>query len=317
MIILTDSFERENQKMKNKFRNFSLLLLPLAAIFGAGCPASTNSNTTIANTNVNISTNGNTVSVGNVSTTVTTNTTVIESKEPDQYQATVMLKFETSGDQKVATQPIKAEVARSGTDRRMEFAIPPSGEKFIYLESGGKQLVVLPQRKQYAELTKEALGFEIRSLMMPEQIVKQLNSLKGIERVGEEKIDGRDAIKYRYAATTDTKSQAGQVQTESFILIDKETGLPLRSFTNSQSQGNVQGIKGASLVTEINNIRTTAEPTLFAEPTDFAKVPPEQIRQQVDLFFSAAMAVVTQMLKSAQTQQTAPAASPAVSSSPQ
>jgi len=301
--------------MKNKFINFSLLILPLAAIFGAGCPASTstNSNTTIANTNVNVSTNGNTVTVGNISTTTTTNSSaVIESKEPDQYQATVMLKFETSGDQKIATQPIKAEVARNGADRRMEFAMP-SGEKLVYLESGGKQFVVMPQRKQYAELTKEALGFEVRSLMMPEQIVKQLNNLKGIERVEEGKVDGRDAIKYRYAATTDTKSQAGQLETESFIIVDKETGLPLRSFTNTESQGNVQGMKGASLVTEINNIRTTAESSLFAEPTDFAKVPPEQIRQQVDLFFSAAMAIVTQMMKSAQTQQTAPAASPAAS----
>jgi hypothetical protein len=297
--------------MKNKFRNFSLLMLPLAAIFGAGCPAApTNSNTTIANTNVSVATNGNTVSVGNISTTVETKSTLIESKEPDQYQATVMLKFETSGDQKVATKPIQAEVARNGTDRRMEFAMPPSGEKLIYLERGGKQFVVMPQRKQYAELTKEALGFEVRSLMMPEQIVKQLNNLKGIERVEEGKVDGRDAIKYRFAATTDTKSQAGQVQTESFIIIDKETGLPLRSFTNTESQGNVQGIKGATLVTEINNIRTTTEPNLFAEPTDFAKVPPEQIRQQVDLFFSAATAIVTQMLKSAQTQQNAPAASP-------
>lgn len=303
--------------MKSKFRNFSLLMLPLTAIFSAGCAAPANSNVTIANTNVNISTNGNTVSVGNISTTVETKSTVIESKEPDQYQATVMLKFETSGDQKASTPPLKAEVARNGTDRRMEFAIPPNGEKFIYLESGGKQLIVLPQRKQYAELNKEALGFEVRSLMMPEQIVKQLNNLKGIERVEEGKVDGRDAIKYRYAATTDTKSQAGQVQTESFIIIDKETGLPLRSFTNSQSQGNVQGIKGASLVTEINNIRTTAEPNLFAEPTDFAKVPPEQIRQQVDLFFSAAMAIVTQMLKSAQTQQAAPATSPMASPTPQ
>jgi hypothetical protein len=302
--------------MKNKFRNFSILMLPLAAFFGTGCPAPTNSNTTIANTNVNVSANGNTVSVGNISTTVETNSTVIESKEPEQYQATVMLKFETSGDQKVATQPIKAEVARNSSDRRMEFAMP-SGEKLVYLERGGNQFIVMPQRKQYAELTKEALGFEVRSLMMPEQIVKQLNNLKGIERVGEETIDGRDAIKYRFAAKTDTKSQAGQIETESFIFVDKETGLPLRSFTNSESQGNVQGIKGATLVTEINNIRTTADPTLFAEPTNFAKVPPEQIRQQVDLFFSAATAIVTQMLRSAQTQQNAPAASPTVSPTPQ
>lgn len=296
--------------MKNKLRNFSLLILPMAALFGAGCPAAsnTNTNTTIANTNVNVTTNGNTVSVGNVSTTVTTNTTVIESKEPEQYQATVFLKFETSGDKKMATPPIKAEVARNGSDRRMEFAMP-GGEKLVYLERGGKQLLVMPQRKQYAELTKEALGFEVRSLMMPEQIVKQLNNLKGIERVEEGKVDGRDAIKYRYASTTETKSQAGQVQTESFIIVDKETGLPLRTFTNSESQGNMQGIKGASLVTEINNIRTTAESNLFAEPTDFAKVPPEQIREQVDAFFSVGMAIVTQVLKSAQTQQTTPAPS--------
>ncbi|MBA3599803.1 MAG: hypothetical protein H0W45_00980 [Acidobacteria bacterium] len=300
--------------MKNKIRNFSLILLPLAAIFGTACPGSTNTNANliIAKTNVNVTTNGNTVSVGNntVSTTVTTSSTgVIESKEPDQYQATVALKFETSGEQKVATQPLKAEVARNGDDRRMEFAMP-NGEKLIYLERGGKQFLVMPQRKQYAELTKEALGFEVRSLMMPETIVKSLNNLKGIERVGEEKIDGRDAIKYRFAATTDTKSQAGQVETESFIFVDKETGLPLRTFTNTESQGNVQGIKGASLVTEINNVRTTADPALFAEPTDFAKVPPEQIRQQVDAFFSLATAFITQIMKSAQAQQNAPTPAP-------
>ena len=301
--------------MRNKFRNLSLLILPLAAIFGAGCPASTNSNVTVANTNVNVSTNDNIVTVGNISTTTTTNSSaVIESKEPDQYQATVTLKFETSGDQKVSTPPLKAEVARTGADRRMEFAMP-SGEKLIYLERDGKQFVIAPQRKQYAELTKDAVGFEVRSLMMPEQIVKQLNNLKGIERVGEEKVDGRDAIKYRIAATTDTKTQAGRVETESFIIVDKETGLPLRSFTNSESQGNAQGIKGASLVTEMSNIRTTADPTLFAEPTNFDKVPPEQIRQQVDLLFSAALAVVGQVMKNAQTQ-TAPTPSMTPTTSP-
>jgi hypothetical protein len=300
--------------MNGKIRNFSLILLPLAAIFGTACPGSTgtNSNTTIANTNVNVTTNGNTISVANnaVSTTVTTDTTgIIESKEPEQYQAAVALKFETTGEKKVATQSLKAEVARSGADRRMEFAMP-NGEKLIYLETGGKQLLVMPQRKQYAELNKESLGFEVRSLMMPETIVKNLNNMKGIERVGEEKVDGRDAVKYRFAATTDTKSQAGTVETESFIFVDKETGLPLRSFTNAESQGNVQGVKGASLVTEINNIRTTVEPSLFAEPTDFAKVPPEQIRQQVDAFFSIATAFITQMMKSAQSQQNAPNPSP-------
>ena len=299
-------------QQQNKSKKIVWMFLIGSIGLSAACNQPAPTNTNIANTNVNVTTNGNTVSIGNnaVSTTVTTSTTgVIESKEPDQYQATVALKFETSGEQKVATQPLKAEVARNGGDRRMEFAMP-NGDKLIYLERGGKQFLVMPQRKQYAELTKEALGFEVRSVMMPETIVKNLNSLKGIERVGEEKIGGRDAIKYRYAATTDTKSQAGTVETESFIVIDKETGLPLRSFTSAESQGNVQGVKGASLVTEINNIRTTTDPALFAEPTDYAKVPPEQIRGQVDAFFSLATAFITQMMKSAQTQQNAPTPSP-------
>lgn len=301
--------------MKNKFRNFSLLLLPLAAIFGTACPGSTNTNAnlTVANTNVNVTANGNTVTVGNVSTTVTSESTgVIESKEPDQYQATVTLKFETTGEQKIATSPLKAEVARNGADRRMEFAMP-NNEKIVYLESGGKRFIVLPQRQQYGELNKEATGFEVRSLMMPEQIVKQLNNLKGIERVGDEQVEGRDATKYRIAATTNSNTQAGQVATESFILVDKETGLPLRSFTNSQMQGNAQGVKGANLVTEMSNIRTVAEPALFAEPTNFKKVPPEQIKQQIDFLVSAAMVFVSQVMKGAQQTQNAPAtnASPA------
>ncbi len=302
--------------MRQEIIKVTIGLFLIAAVgIGAACSGgstNTNANMTIGNTNVNVTTNGNTVSVANnsLSTTVTTNTTgIVESKEPDQYQATVSLKFETSGDKKVASPPLKADVARSGANRRMEFAMP-NGDKLVYLELGDKQLLVMPQRKQYAELTKEALGFEVRSLMMPETIVKSLNNLKGIERVGEEKVDGRDATKYRFAATTDTKSQAGTVQTESFIFVDKETGLPLRSFTNAETQGNVQGMSGASLVTEINNIRTTVEPTLFTEPTDYAKVPPEQIRSQVDAFFSLAAAFITQMMKTAQTQQNAPAPTP-------
>ena len=284
---------------RNKCLALSLSLL--ASFFGSACEQPKgNSSANSMNSNSMLTANVNSTNLNSSSANMTSSTgSTIDTKEPDKYQATIILKLETSGAQSVPLPPIKAEVARSGADRRMEFAMP-NGEKLVYLEAGGKRLLVMPQRKQYAELTKEALGFEIRSLMMPEQIVKQLNNLKGIERVGEEKIDGRDAIKYRFAATTDTKSQAGQVQTESFIFVDKETGLPLRSFTNTESQGNVQGIKGATLVTEINNIRTIAEPTLFAEPTDFAKVPPEQIRGQVDLFFSVATAFIRQMMTNTQ-----------------
>jgi hypothetical protein len=75
----------------------------------------------------------------------------------------VKLTLETLGDQKASTPPIGAMVARSGADRVMEFTCR-TNEKVIYLDKGGMNYVILPNRKQYAELTKEAVGFEVRRL---------------------------------------------------------------------------------------------------------------------------------------------------------
>jgi hypothetical protein len=60
----------------------------------------------------------------------------------------------------------------------MEFTLP-TNEKVAFLDKGGKNYLILPARKQYAELTKEALGFEVRRLLMPEQIVAQAKGLSG------------------------------------------------------------------------------------------------------------------------------------------
>ena len=283
--------------------------LVLAFCLGAACQPPTNSNVvTTVNVNSNSSVNVNASNINAVNSnlsSVNSNSTgtsgaTIETKEPEQYQAVVTLKFEASGAQSMAVPPLKANVARNGTDRRMEFNLP-NGEKLIYLDTGGKQFVVSPTRKQYAELNKESIGVDPRRMLMPEQIVNQVKNMKGVEMVGEEKVGDRNAVKYRYGSTTDTKSQAGTVATESYVLVDKETSLPLRSVTNAESQnGSVQGVKGLSVVTEMSDIKTTADASLFKEPTDFQKVPPEQIKSQVDMLFSAAMALLGQMMKSGQ-----------------
>lgn len=295
--------------MRKEIRNLSLLALLLAAGFGSACqPSTTNGNVNAANlANANLTTSANTFANGGNTNFETTNSNsngsamTIDAKEPEKYQATVTAKFETIGAQNLPAPTLKAEVARNGADRRMEFSLP-SGEKLIYLDRADKQLLISPNRKQYAELTKDALGFEVRRLLLPEQIVNQLKNLKGIERVGEETMNGRDVVKYRYGATTNTQTQAGKVETESFILVDKETNLPLRSVINAQSQnGNVQGFQGLNIVTEMSNIRTGVDESLFAEPTDYAKVAPEVIKQQVNVLFSAALTLVGQMMKNAQT----------------
>ena len=286
-----------------KCKAINLSILAFSVLFFAACPAPT---TTNFNTNVNLSNNANSntnANLTNVNTNMSnTTTSTIETKEPDKYQAIVKLKFETSGEQKVTIPAeLQANVARSGANSRMEFNLP-NGEKLIYLDLNGKQLLVLPQKKQYAELDKASVGFEIRSMLMPAQIVNQVKGMKGVERVGEEKYANREAIKYQYSSVADTKSKAGNVETKAFIYVDKETGLPLHSETVTTSlTGNYQGIQGLRIITDITDIKTDADASLFAEPTDFAKVAPEQVKQQVDTVFNIALVFLNQLMKSSQT----------------
>ncbi len=298
---------------KPGFRN--LLALPLAAIFSfllLGCgpqPVTTNVNV-ITNSNLsNANANRSSANMANANTAAAS--AVTEAAEPTEYQATVTVRLETIGDQQKMTMPtLTANVARSGSDRRMQFTMPAGG-RVVYLDRAGTNYLVLPEKKQYAELNRDSLGFDVRRMLMPEQIVQQVKNVQGVERVGEEKYNGRDVIKYKYAAVTNTQSRAGQVATESFLLVDKATGLPLRSETVSQSQtgGNVQGFSGLRVVTEITEIKTETSPELFAEPTDFQKIESEQVRSQVDLIFNSIAGFLSQMMKQAQTAPN-PAGSP-------
>ena len=299
---------------KLEIRSLGWITLSAFALFGAACQppaANVNVNSTSVNSNLNTNVNANlsNVNVSNANMSSESGA-MIETKEPDEYQATVKLQFQTAGDSKMATPPLQARVARDGANRRMELTAP-NGEKVVYLETNGKKLLISPQRKEFGELNKDSLGFEIQSLMMPDQIIKRLENMKGVQKVGEETVNGREAIKYSYGSTTNTQTKAGNVETESFILVDKETGLPLRSVTNAVAQGSVQGVNGLTLVTELSDIKTTIDPSLFAEPTGYKQVEPEQIRSQVNQLFSVAMAVIGQLMKTAQ-----PAATPMMPATP-
>jgi len=57
--------------------------------------------------------------------------------------------------------------------------------------------------------------------MTPGQLVAYLDRLPGIQLIGEESVSGRTARKYRYARTSNTGNSAGQVNTESYIFVDK------------------------------------------------------------------------------------------------
>ena len=275
------------------------------SIFSSACqPAgNTNVNMNIANANsspANLNTNAAPVSPS-----------VIAAREPDAYRATLVLSAETEGGEKTIGIPqLSAEVARSGAKRRVSFKLP-DGSDLIYLEKDGMHIAIAPARKQYAELTPEATGVQLQNLMTPGQLVARLEKLQGVESVGEESVNGRPAQKYRYKRVSNTNTQAGAVSTEAFVFVDKETGLPLRSELYTEASGNVQGVKGAKVVAEMRDISMIVDPTLFEVPLDYKKVPPEQVRQQINALTNAAASLIRALMSNVAASSSSPASSPA------
>ena len=277
----------------------------LIAVLSLGLASSACQNQPAGNT-----ANSNTTATTNTTTNVNSTTmavdpgTVINTREPEKYRATLVFTVETEGgDKTMALSPLSAEVARNGLDRRVSFKLP-SGEQLIYLDSKEKHYVISPTRKQFAELTSEATGFEIQRLMTPGQLVSYLEKQKGYERVGEEQMNGRTADKYRYAGTAKTGTQAGDIKSEAFVYVDKETGLPLRAELYSEATGNVQGAKGAKVIAEMRDIQTNVDETLFEVPQGLNKVTPEQVRQQIDMLTASVTAVVKVLLNNMGSQGT-------------
>jgi hypothetical protein len=270
--------------------SISLLTTSLLIFTGSACQkVDTNANT-------NLTANANTSPVIANANLSPEATLVIAAREPDKYRATLVFSAETEGGQKTVGIPtLSAEVARNGADRRVSFKLP-DGSDLIYLEQGDKHIVIAPSRKQYAELTPEATGFQLQKLMTPGQLVSYLEKLKGVERVGDDTINGRTADKYRYATTTNTSTSAGQVKSEAFVFVDKDTGLPLRSELYTEASGNVQGVKGAKIVAEMRDISTNVDDSLFQVPAGLNKVPPEQVRSQIDAFTGTVAAVIKALL---------------------
>jgi hypothetical protein len=291
-----------------------LWALACVALGLAACGAPV-ANTNVAVSNLNSTTVNANVGVTNSNANAVSGGAIEMAREPQQYRGNITLSLETLGEGRKATMPtIGAVVARSNEDRMMEFTLP-NNEKIIYLSKGEMNYVILPNRRQYAELTKEAVGFEVRRLLMPEQIVEQVKAIPGIRQVGDETLNGRTVVKYAYSGTANTQTQAGTVETDSYVLVDKETGLPVRTETVSQSQsgGNVQGVSGVKIVTEMTDITTTPDSALFALPTDFQKIDPEQVKAQATLIFNAVGAVIGQLINQSQAR---PAANASPASAP-
>jgi len=301
--------------------NRHLFLLPggtlvtlLFLVLLAGCqpPKTTDTNANAnANANANSNANANTSSVNTNSSS--DNTASINTREPDTYAANLVFSIETQGgDKAIGVPPLSIQVARSRDDRRVEFKLP-DGTPLIYLDHDNHHYVILPGRKQYAELTKESTGIQFHKLLTPGQLVDDLKKIKGIERAGDEAIDGRAAEKYRYSAARETNTKAGEVKAEAFVYVDKETGLPLRAELLAESSGDVKGVKAARIVAEMRDIKTNVDGSNFQTPAGYEQVAPEKVRQQIDALTGAIGAILKGMMAGA---SATPTPSPSASVKP-
>jgi hypothetical protein len=284
-------------------------LLTVAACQQGAVTVETNTNATNANMNANTN-----------AAPATTPAATLETREPQRYRATLAFTVEAQGKPPAALPPM--QVARDGDNRRYSINLPAIGE-VVFLDRADKRYLILTGRKQYVELNAQTTGFDVRSLT-PGQMVARLQQQPGVERVGDDTLNGRSVVKYRYAATAKTTTQAGDVHTDNYIYVDKDTGLPLRVEGYGQSTGSVQGVNSGRLVAEMKDLSTDVDPTLFDLPTGYAQITQEQIKQQMAALaaiFQAVMSTInTQANANAPATTTASpaatAASPAPSASP-
>jgi hypothetical protein len=279
------------------------------ALAAAGCQQAVETSNTAANANGNSTVNINGSNANMTTSTVQTNTgQTIQAREPDKYTATMVATLATAGQQQ-AQGKAESKVARNGADRRYSVTVPVLGE-LVFLDKADKRYVIINGRKQYAELTQEMTGVnmdQVRS-MTPGQLVAFVTKQQGVTQVGEETFNGRPAIKYRATGGTQTQTTAGQVKGETFIYVDKETGLPLRIEGFGQSTGNVQGVTGGNVVIETRDLKTDVNPTDFEIPQGYKQLTPEEVRAQVAQLGQLIQGVLAFI--NAQQAATAPTASP-------
>lgn len=308
---------RRNQSSGYLVKVGTSLSVVLLFSFGACQPMLNSNSNSNSNANANTQTNSQ-PSADNVNTNTADadRGATINAREPEKYSATLVLSIETEGgDKAIGIPPLSVQVARNGEDRRVEFKLP-DGSPLVYLDHNNRHYVVLPDRKQYAELTPEATGIQIHKLITPGQLVESLKNIRGVERVGEGPMDGRAAEKYRYSTSTNTNTKAGEIKAEAFVYVDKETGLPLRAEMLAESSGDVKGVKAARVVAEMRDIKTDVLATLFEPPAGYSVVAPEKVRQQIDAVTSAVAAILKAMMANAGANTGNASPSPAASSKP-
>ena len=255
---------------------FVTLVATVLALVSFGCTSAPVANT---NSSANSNANANATANANSNTSPTGAASPFSAREPERYSAKMVISVQGEVNNRQGGTQWETDFARMDDNRRWAVKIPGINQEVIYLEKPGLKYLVLPARSQYVELTPDALGFPLGSLLTPSAMMERLKS-RAAENLGAEPVNGRPATKYKFAGAANTGTQAGTIQTDSIVYIDEETGLPLRADLTAQTTSG----SNARAVLETRDIHLNPDPALFEVPTGYRKVTSEELKQQVQNF---------------------------------
>lgn len=203
----------------------------------------------------------------------------IDIKEPDRYTVAMTISAQsmaTSAPAPMSTQQFG--FARLDADRRWAFSFPSPLGQVVYLEKSGLKYLVLSDRKQYIELSPDALPFQMSRVLTPIAAGEKMKQRMRFEKLGLEPLNGRTAIKYRLTAARD-----GQNESDGEIFVDQEIGLPLRLELAASDQN---GIK-TRVIVEARDLLLSPDRAQFEVPIGTKKITQQEGKQQIDAFAAA------------------------------
>ena len=201
-------------------------------------------------------------------------------KEPDRYRAIRVTSFTTTPGSENSNQVL---IARDGQSRREEYPGGAMGQ-IVYLEIPSGNFILLPSRKQYADLNtlssaptspdgpnRSERPVDDPPPLSPDQLLNESHPSATYEKLGNEPLSGRTTTKYRVVVLNGAATSAA-TSNETFIWVDDELGMPVKSETITTSNG-----QSAKVTTELRDVSFELDESLFSWPSDYKKVEAEHI----------------------------------------
>jgi len=232
--------------------------------------------------------NANTGAANGNSTAASDNTSKtppFSTKEPERYQATMVVTGSLGGDSPAIPGVSnllsrEMQIARDGDRRRVDYELIP-GARMSDLQIPAGHYMLLHSKKLYAEVKPGAAGDltaaarNLPSDFSPEKLINETNPGANYEKLGTEVLNGRNTTKYR--VTTTGKGEGRGLQTETLVWIDESLGMPVKSETVSTGER----ARGSKVTMELRDIKQEVDQSLFELPKDYKKVSSEEITAQL------------------------------------